>query len=571
MSTRGVVLVFCFIVGGCGDDTTSTPTYTIAVTPDSASLAKGLTQAYIATGSYSDGTTADLSTRVSWTTADPSIATIDASGLVTAANLGVVGVNATLDGVTGTTMLTVTDAAAVSMSVTPNHPFVATGITQQLHATILLTDATTLDVTNRVTWQSSAPTSIAISAAGVASFVKIGAPSITLTATDPVSNLNAAATVTTPLVAFITSDTGQGNLSTWTHAGGNTSIAAANAICQTLATNAGLPGSYAAWISDDTTDAYCNVHGMTGKKSANCGQAALPVLAGPWVRTDGFPFAPTIDKLTANEIVSYTPLRLDENGTAHTDLAGVIITGTNPAGAELATYVCTNATNWNTNSSSANLGVNSYVFTPGGTGGVFCNSSGRLECLQKPLAAAVPLPAFAQPGKVAFVSSTMGTAQLSTWADAGGKTGVAAGDAICQALAAGASLPNASKFKAFLSTDSTNAIDRITSDGPWVRPDGVPVAANKAALGQMTLFTGLAVTEKLGHLYGYGVGQGNAWTGTTIGGALVNGSTCSGWTVTTGNGVASMANDAGGDTVSWSNEWPIACSTSTAHLYCFED
>lgn len=571
-SRLSVLVLLCAIAGACsGHDAAPKdapiPGFTIAVAPDAPSLVKGLTQAFTATQVNGDGTTADVTSQVTWSTADSTIATIDATGLVTGTNVGSVVVNATLDGVTGEATLTVTAAQAVSMDLTPSHPFVATGYPQQLHATLHYTDATTLDVSGSVQWQSSAPSVIAVSSSGLASFVKIGG-SVTLTATDPATSLFASATVTTPPVAFITSATGAGNLGAWANNGGNTSVAAANSICQTLASNAGLSGTFAAWISDDTTDAYCNVHGLTGKKSAKCGQAALPTAAGPWVRTDGFPFAPTIDKLTANEIVSYTPLRLDENAVAHYDLAGVILTGTSQAGAELATYACSN---WSSSSSSANLGVNSYIFTPGGTGGVFCNSTGRLQCMQVPPASPVPVPAFAQPGKIVFVSSSVGTANLGSWAEANGNTGVAAGDAICQSLAAGAGFANASKFKAWLSTDTVNAIDRLASNGPWVRPDGVPVAATKADLGPEAIFTGIAVTDDMHYLYGYGAFQGDVWTGTTLGGLLVNGSTCNGWTVTTGTGIASMANYAGGDVSSWSNEWGINCSTNTVHLYCFED
>src|SRR3546814_1395761 len=52
--------------------------------------------------------------------------------------------------------------------------------------------------------------------------------------------------------------------------------------CNTRAAAAGLPGVYRAWMSDATSDAYCRAHDLTGKKSAMCGQGALPATAGPW-------------------------------------------------------------------------------------------------------------------------------------------------------------------------------------------------------------------------------------------------------------------------------------------------
>ena len=49
-----------------------------AASPDnSANLAVGATQQFTATGTYSDGTTPDISSQVTWASSDPSIATID--------------------------------------------------------------------------------------------------------------------------------------------------------------------------------------------------------------------------------------------------------------------------------------------------------------------------------------------------------------------------------------------------------------------------------------------------------------------------------------------------------------
>ncbi|MBI5194666.1 MAG: Ig-like domain-containing protein [Nitrospirae bacterium] len=91
-------------------------------------------------------------------------------------------------------------------------------------------------------------------------------------------------------IAFVTSGRGNGNLSTWADAGEKTGIAAGDTICQARANAAGLSGTYAAWLSDSTNDAYCHIHNLTGKKADNCGQTTLPAEAGPWLRMDGLPF-----------------------------------------------------------------------------------------------------------------------------------------------------------------------------------------------------------------------------------------------------------------------------------------
>jgi len=116
-------------------------------------------------------------------------------------------------------------------------------------------------------------------------------------------------------IAFVTSTSGLTDLSTWDEAGGATGLAAADTICRVRAASAGLksPENFVAWISSSEDDAYCRIHGLSGKKDEMCGQAELPVAAGPWVRTDGYPFAPEISRLLSPESLVFAPLVLDEN------------------------------------------------------------------------------------------------------------------------------------------------------------------------------------------------------------------------------------------------------------------
>src|SRR5882757_9399790 len=106
-------------MSGISGSTTLTVTgaslVSIAVTPANPSIAKGLTQQFTATGTYSNSTTQDLTSTVSWTSSNPSIASIAASGgLATAAAPGSATISASMSGITGTTTLTVTAAAVVS-------------------------------------------------------------------------------------------------------------------------------------------------------------------------------------------------------------------------------------------------------------------------------------------------------------------------------------------------------------------------------------------------------------------------------------------------------------------------
>lgn len=82
----------------------------IDVTPASASVGVGDSQQFTATGTYSDGTTPDITNQVTWSTFDPSIATISNSGLATGVATGNTSVTAALGSIEGSASLSVTDS-----------------------------------------------------------------------------------------------------------------------------------------------------------------------------------------------------------------------------------------------------------------------------------------------------------------------------------------------------------------------------------------------------------------------------------------------------------------------------
>jgi hypothetical protein len=62
------------------------------------------------------------------------------------------------------------------------------------------------------------------------------------------------------------------------------------------------------------------------------------------------------------------------------------------------------------------------------------------------------------PSHLIFVTSASGTADLSTWAGAGGETGLRAGDAFCRGRAAAVGLPGAQTFVAWLFDSADDAL-----------------------------------------------------------------------------------------------------------------
>ena len=150
----------------------------IAVTPANPSIADGTTLQFSATGTYSDSSTQDLTSQVTWASATTSVATITAAGLATAVATGTSSISATLGAISGSTVLTVGAAVLQSIAVTPANPSVPKGLTQQFTATGTYSDSSTQDLTSQVTWASATTSVATIHAAGLATAVATGTSSI---------------------------------------------------------------------------------------------------------------------------------------------------------------------------------------------------------------------------------------------------------------------------------------------------------------------------------------------------------------------------------------------------------
>ena len=160
--------------GGGGGVTLSS----IAVTPK-ASLVVGATQQLVATGTYSDKTTKDISSTATWTSSNTSVATITpAGGLGTAISGGVSTITAALSGVSGTNTLTV--VILNSIALTPAHAQIAPGKNQQYTATATYSDGSTKDITASITGWNSTDTTVATITAttGLATVIKSGTTNI---------------------------------------------------------------------------------------------------------------------------------------------------------------------------------------------------------------------------------------------------------------------------------------------------------------------------------------------------------------------------------------------------------
>jgi len=117
---------------------------------------------------------------VTWTGADPAVATVSATGLVTAVGAGTATVTATSEGRTASATITVTPVPVAFVSVTPPSLNLNVGQTGQLTASPRDINGTPL--TDRVvTWTSSDPAVATVTAAGLVTAVSTGTATITAT------------------------------------------------------------------------------------------------------------------------------------------------------------------------------------------------------------------------------------------------------------------------------------------------------------------------------------------------------------------------------------------------------
>lgn len=170
------------VSGSASLTVTSAYATSITVAPAASAMPLGLSQQFTATAQFSDGTTQDITGVAAWSSSSKSIATVTASGLVTAVNIGAATISATFESVTGSTSVTVNAANLVSIAITPGNDSIAPGTNVQLRAIGTFNDGGTRDLTHTASWTNSNP-SIASVGSGNGFVVGLTAGTITVTAT----------------------------------------------------------------------------------------------------------------------------------------------------------------------------------------------------------------------------------------------------------------------------------------------------------------------------------------------------------------------------------------------------
>lgn len=167
----------------------------ITVNPATPSIILGQTQQFTAVATFDDGSRKTL-TSAGWNSSNPTVLTINSSGLAKAVGAGTATVTASSGTGSGSTTATVLTSALTSITVTPaNQSFSkAAQPTVQYKAEGTFADGSTQDITSTVSWTSSNQGVATISNTGLATLVASG--TTTITATQTSSNISGATTLT---------------------------------------------------------------------------------------------------------------------------------------------------------------------------------------------------------------------------------------------------------------------------------------------------------------------------------------------------------------------------------------
>lgn len=320
---------------------------------------------------------------------------------------------------------------------------------------------------------------------------------------------------------FVTSDTRA--VSTF---GG---LAGADAWCGDLASRAGLPGEYVAWLSTPTVNAIDRLGDAQG-----------------WARVDGLPFARSAAAIVSGEHLY--PIRLDEQGD---DLLGAnVVTATGGDGTYVGITDCggwTSAVGEARRAPSDALGE-SFTTVYDAT----CDVSIRIYCfgIDDAIDVTIDLP---PPGRRAFVTAQGLPASA----------GLSAFDAQCQEEAVAAGLSGT--FSGLVSTTTTPASARFDLGGaPWSLLNDVPVVLNAA---DIAVIDGTLVAPIWLSATGEDQGGGSVWHGSTQPAveALAD-TSCGDWSLTTGEAlVGARARSA-----QWWATTTQLC-TESRRVFCLEE
>ena len=309
------------IIGSTSLTVTAPTISSIVVTPDGLTLGIGIGEQYTATAIYSDGSTQDLVSGVTWTSSAPGVASINSSGLATTVGAGSATITAKVGSLTDTTQLTVVAANLVSISVTPTPSSIAVGTAQQFSAVGSFNDGSTQLLTS-VTWSSSSSSVATINSSGLATAVGTG--TATITATSGSVTGTAALTVTGASVTAITVTPANSNMPVGTTKQFTATASFSDGSSQDVTASA-------LWGSSNPAAAAINNQGLVSSVAAGSTtiNAVLDSVTGSTnltvttVKLVGIAILPSNPRIEARTFVKFTAVGTFSDGSTGGNLAGV--------------------------------------------------------------------------------------------------------------------------------------------------------------------------------------------------------------------------------------------------------
>lgn len=168
----------------------------IAVSPGAAAVAAGLAQQFSATGTYTNGSTQDVSAQAIWSSSNLAAASVGPTGLATTITTGVTNIRANVGAFSANSSLTVTPAALASITIAPATSTIGVGSNRQYTATGIYTNGATKNLTGGVTWATDNPATSVIDSFGLGTVVGTGTSNILATATTTSGAISGSATLT---------------------------------------------------------------------------------------------------------------------------------------------------------------------------------------------------------------------------------------------------------------------------------------------------------------------------------------------------------------------------------------
>jgi hypothetical protein len=178
---KGIAPGLINVTATLGTQTTTVPfnvstasVASISLTPASITLPIGAQKLFAATGTFSDGSTQDISDTSVWSSDNTAVATVGNTsgnfGLASSVGAGTANISATFGyagvSATGGAPMTVTSATLTSIAITPSSALLAPASGVQLTATGTFSDGSTVRINPSVVWSTSDNTIATVNTTG---------------------------------------------------------------------------------------------------------------------------------------------------------------------------------------------------------------------------------------------------------------------------------------------------------------------------------------------------------------------------------------------------------------------